>query len=220
VKLYLSCSLAFFLIEAALPERNRAVQVGPGVTGVRGTHDPLSASDSVAGVTGPEWSRRVQRGMRRADADGTAFNERVTARAPQAVFTLVPLHALLLAAVYRNRRRNLPSHLVFALHGHAFIFCALAANDALSAVLPRAQAKWVDVGLLAALGGYFPMAMRRVYGGRWRATLARAAAVVAGYTAGGVAVVLLLVFGTFYLMGAKAATRPAEIRRPSPSAAP
>ena len=219
LRLYLACSLAFFVLEAAVPEGRRAVRVHAG--GVSGPRNALGQDDASANVAGPEWARRIQRGRRRAGADEAAFSDLLLTQAPKVVFALVPVHALLLAAVYRSRRLRLPAHLVFALHAHAFVFCVLCATAAVSAALPGTRHDVADVLLFVALAVYFPVAMRRVYGGRWAPTLARAAAVVTGYGVGMVVVFGVLIVGTLYVTGASAARQPAPpFTRPAPPGAP
>ena len=206
LRLYLACSVAFFVLEASLPNDKRTLQVRTG--GVTGTRDPLSATDAAAGVTGPEYSRRVQRGLRRAAYSQQAgFAERMLDHIPQAMFVLVPLQAVLLALVYRRRRRRLPSHLVFALHTHAAGLAVLAVLGALAAVLPKFAAPWGSVVTLVAIAVYVPVSMRRVYGGRWSATVARAVAVSTVYLLAMAAALLVLTLATFYMMGAPTVER-------------
>lgn len=88
---------------------------------------------------------------------------------PYALFLLVPLFAALMQLVYLRRRLHYAEHLVFALHLHAFWFTGIA----LAALAPQPIKGVLMLFLLA----YGVLAMRRVYGGRWRATLLRAAVV-------------------------------------------
>ena len=220
LRLYLTCSLGFFLLQAALPERERALRISTAgaVRQGRYTPDLLSADDSLAGVAGPEWSRRIQRGLRRSGADGAGFAGRVLERAPQVIFALVPAQALLLAAAYRRRRRRMPAHLVFALHAHAFFFVAFGAAGVVRALLPAGGGEFVEPVAAAGVGAHALAAARRAYGGRWGATLARGLFVALGYlTAGAVALTAALLL-TFYQMGGRRGAPP--VTRPSPSAAP
>jgi hypothetical protein len=98
-------------------------------------------------------------------------------------------------------RRTFPAHLGFALHVHAFVYCLLAAAAVVGWALPGSDG-WTDVALLGGVAAYLPAALRRVYGGRWGATLGRAAAVGAVYVAGAVTVMAALLVATFYAMGA------------------
>ncbi len=95
------------------------------------------------------------------------MNRRFIGYFPYAMFVLLPLFAALLHLAYLNRKLHYAEHLVFALHLHAFWFVAIAAI----ALVPSTIRPW----LLLAMPVHALMAMRGVYGGRWRATLARAA---------------------------------------------
>jgi hypothetical protein len=88
---------------------------------------------------------------------------------PYALFLLVPLFAALMQLVYLRRRLHYAEHLVFALHLHAFWFTGLW----LAALAPQL----VKGVVIAFLLSYGVLAMRTVYGGRWGATLLRAAVV-------------------------------------------
>lgn len=97
------------------------------------------------------------------------MNRRFLDYFPYAMFVLLPLFAALMQVAYRNRRLHYAEHLVFALHVHAFWFIGFA----LIAFAPKAVADWIWL----ALPAYALAAMHTVYGGRWPATLARAALV-------------------------------------------
>jgi hypothetical protein len=85
---------------------------------------------------------------------------------PYAFFLLVPVLALLLKLFYLNRGIYYGEHLVCALHLQtaAFIFAIAGA-----AVLPSTDR---DVAQLVSLV-YATLALHRVYGGRWWATILR-----------------------------------------------
>jgi hypothetical protein len=89
------------------------------------------------------------------------------------MFLLMPFFALLLNLVYWNRGLFYGEHLVFALHTHTYaLLVLLAASLAPSAVAPF---------IALAVPVYKLLAMRRVYGGRWRTTLLRSAAITVPY---------------------------------------
>ncbi len=88
-----------------------------------------------------------------------------------AMLALVPLFAALLYAMYRNRQLVYGEHLVFALHLHTFWLLAVLALS----VMPDAMSPWLGLPVLLTIPIYALLAMRRVYGGRWLALLARAA---------------------------------------------
>ena len=189
LRLYLLVSVVYFFVSALTPDapirrgsgiqigRGGAVQVGVEQGGASGQVVPTAddGSDSL-----PTFMRE---GLRRAAADQGGFQRRVQDNAPKLFFVLVPLFGLFVALVYRNRRRRLPQHIWFALHVHAFGFLALIVAELAS--LTQVTAIVAAVGAVAALSVpvYLVLAMRRVYGGRWPATLARAALLSVMYMA-------------------------------------
>jgi hypothetical protein len=119
-----------------------------------------------------EWlcerlKRRYATAPERQALELRALHDRFVAFWPYAMFLLVPLFAVLLQLVYLRRRLRYAEHLVFALHLHAFWFAGLV----IAVLTPDALTGLVTLLLLA----YGVVAMRRVYGGWWRATLLRAA---------------------------------------------
>lgn len=96
-------------------------------------------------------------------------DERLVSNLGNAMFVLLPLYALWLRLVYRNRHMRYTEHLIFALHLHTFWFLAMACT----------AVGWGPLALLAliAVPTYALLAMRRVYGGRWGPLLLRALAV-------------------------------------------
>lgn len=200
LRLYLACSVAFFLLQSSLPKGERVIKVNASDGRERKT--PEQIEREVAAMRGPAWRKRLKLGaMRSAYTQEASFGEQLIARAPQAMFGLVPLQAALLALVYRRRRRRFPLHLVFALHAHAAMFALLAATGALAVVAPRAVRAPLAGAGLAAIAVYLPLAMRRVYGGRWAPTLARAVVIGAVYSVALGAAVIALVLATMWAVG-------------------
>ncbi len=87
---------------------------------------------------------------------------------PYAVFALMPVFALLLKLLYLGSGRRFGAHLLFALHANAFAFAMLT----LIVPLPSSM-EAVSSVLTLWLILYLPLAMRRVYGGSWIATVLR-----------------------------------------------
>jgi hypothetical protein len=101
---------------------------------------------------------------------------RFFAYASWGMFAAMPVFALLLMLAYRNRKMFYAEHLIMALHLHSFWFVALLA------FYPAKYApEWVGIGLTAWIAAYGILAMRRVYGGGWFATLARVALITPPY---------------------------------------
>jgi hypothetical protein len=126
----------------------------------------------------PGWlCRRLERKL---DLDRRALRrefelapERFISHFGQAMFVLVPMFALWLKLAWWNRRLRYTEHLVFALHLHAYWFVAI--------LLTLAQVSALSLAATLSMPVYALLASRRVYGGRWRATVARNAAVMAVY---------------------------------------
>jgi hypothetical protein len=98
-----------------------------------------------------------------------AFREWV----PRVMFFLVPAAVLILAMLWP--RRWLSEHVVLALHLHAFAFTVFTAALALR-LLPWPGVRSVVAPVLFLwVGVYLLLALRRVYGQRWRWTVPKAA---------------------------------------------
>ncbi|MGL4233682.1 MAG: hypothetical protein ACRCWJ_20110, partial [Casimicrobium sp.] len=120
----------------------------------------------------------------------TSLPDRMLRYWAYAMFALVPLFAALMKFVYVRRKMTYGSHVVFALHLHTFWLLVLllaTAHDLLSLVAT------------IAIPTYAVLAMRRVYGGGWIKTIAKAMLVSVVYlilalvAVGIVAVLALLV---------------------------
>jgi hypothetical protein len=102
---------------------------------------------------------------------------------PYAMFALLPAFALLLKVLYLGPRRRYPhrprlygEHMVFAAHGHAFVF--VAATLALligEGVARTAIVTWICVYLL--------WSMHAVYGGSWVGVIFRSFCLFVAYSA-------------------------------------
>lgn len=88
-------------------------------------------------------------------------------QAPKAMFFLVPVFALLLKLSFMLRKIPYGAHLVFAFHYHALLFLGLLVLLVLPLPEPVMAIIWLAVTL------YFPLAMRRIYGGGWFSTIMR-----------------------------------------------
>jgi hypothetical protein len=189
LRLYLLASVVFFLAFSAAGRLEDAPAASePPMTAADSAalRAELAAArqyaDSMAGGGGVRamLARRITNGATalagrpRAERDA-AVRDAITAHVPKAMFALVPAFAALLMLAYRSRRRYYAEHLVTALHLHAFAFLVLTLE-----LLFDAEA-WQSA-LLAWLGVYVFMALRRVYGGGTVGTLARLAAIATVYS--------------------------------------
>lgn len=89
------------------------------------------------------------------------------------VLFLVPVFALALGVFYRRQQRPFADHLVFGLHGQAFLLLMLLVESALPALVANALSLWVI--------SYFMIALKRVYGGGWAEAIGRGAIVLTLY---------------------------------------
>jgi len=91
------------------------------------------------------------------------------------VLFLVPVFALALGVFYRRQERPFADHLVFGLHSQAFLLLVLLVESVLPAIVANALSLWVI--------SYFMIALKRVYGGSWAASIWRGAVILSLYFA-------------------------------------
>ncbi|WP_417069396.1 DUF3667 domain-containing protein [Niveibacterium terrae] len=112
---------------------------------------------------------------------------------PHAIFALLPAFAAILALLYRSRRQRYGAHFLFALHLHAFAFLWLIPP----LLIPEQPPQWLETlndYWVWGLPIYLALALRRVYGGRWRPVILRILALFSLYgVAALVAVVALAI---------------------------
>ena len=109
--------------------------------------------------------------------------------APYVIFLLLPVFAGIMMLAYRNRRMTYGEHVVFSLHLHAFWFLA----SLVIAIVPNTLGSLMQL----VVPVYGTWAMHEAYGGRWGATIARAAFVTLLY--GSVLSAALLLLGATLL---------------------
>ena len=107
------------------------------------------------------------------------------------IFFLVPIFAGTVRLFHRDRPRPFGEHLVFGLHCQAFLLVALLVE----ALLPALAANALSFCVLV----YFAIALKRVYGHSWPATLGRGALVLAAYAGVFFVANLLLLLGLIAL---------------------
>jgi hypothetical protein len=185
VRLYLTCSLLYFILAAAAPvpldEAEFEVSAGFGFGAGEGEATPQEAAYGKAVRSGlasltpeerdlaedeiadqPAFFRPVLRAMA---VDYLGLRRRVANIMPRALFVLIPALAALLALFHRGR--PYPDHLYFAVHLQAFVFLALmlVATAQFSGSVVALAVTQVVIGLWIV--GYVVVAQRRVYGGSW-----------------------------------------------------
>ncbi len=201
MRLYLSCSVLFFLVLAFIAAPARLAQEAPAATPpataaagaggepertVRiavGTPTKGKGGVEVSGFTfdtlsGPGWLRdrlKVQarhfKGMPPREATRELL-ARLYNAAPKVAFVLLPFFALILKGLYF--RRLYVEHFVFALHLHAAAFLAFT-------VMLLAHNGYVGLVLMGWLAFYCFHALRVVYHQRWWGTLGKIAVLGTAY---------------------------------------
>lgn len=200
VRLYLLCSVLYFLVQAGapLPDISESFDVGFGVdVGMSESPTPGEAAFAKAIVQGTtsltpaeraELDREIEaqpwlfRGMFRAMAeDYRGLSRRASETIPRVLFILIPALAAVLALFYRGR--HYPEHLYFALHFGAFVFLVLTLEALGLYTRSLIVAAAVQVIGVLVIVVYGVVAQRRVYGGSWLATGAKALGVSVIYGA-------------------------------------
>lgn len=212
-RLYLICSVAFFLVSAIEVERATTPAERAAAVRAEAYGDSVARARMARGEVrdiGPDrnssFGKRMARGNERLKASGRKIGDVLRDNVPNAMFLIMPAYAALVMLLYRSRRIRFPAHLVFTLHVHAFFFATLAIMEGVEVVVDALMlpSRLDSLAELAGIGGmllYFPVAMRRVYGGRWWATTLRA--VFLGVAYGSVILLLLslAVTGYLYVLG-------------------
>jgi hypothetical protein len=215
LRLYLTASLAYFVLSAAAPN----VRLPSGKSG--GLNVTLTPTDSQSSARGPERVAKVasealsnpealspaekqgalddikrapafmQPFLRRGIEDPGGIKRGILETMPRMLFALLPIFAGIVALFYHGRKY--PEHLYFAIHLHAFIFLALAV---------AALAKFTRSPILVAVAGltvaiwipiYATLAFRRLYGGSLIRTLVKETGIGAIYAvAAGIAFLILI----------------------------
>lgn len=185
VRLYLTCSLVYFLLAVGAPapevEFDASFSVGVGVGAEAGDEKPgekefgLAVARGLAALT-PEEQRTalgfvetqpwILRPMLRAlAADYPTLKRRATETMPRTFFLLLPALAGILALFYRGR--PFPDHLYFALHLQSFVFLVGCAFLIAQYTRSIGVIGTVQGAVALAILFYMVVAQRRVYGGGW-----------------------------------------------------
>ena len=142
------------------------------------------------GQFNPKWETRIHEMEAMPLGQSQALlKAKFFAYVPYAVFLIMPVFALYLKVLYLRSGRSYGEHMLFALHTNAFAFLMLG-----SMLLVRFH--WVSWGLFAWMLAYLPLAMRRVYGGSKRLTVARWIVLMMAYVLTMVVAILAVMFIT------------------------
>ena len=183
VRLYLACSLLYFLVSAAVPDPDfaRTFDAGVGVSTSLTPPDPADAALDQAMTRGlsnlgagqrqlaegaiaaqPAFVRPILRAM---VTDPAGMRQRAADAMPRVLFVMIPALAGVLALFYRGR--HFPEHVYFAVLFQSLVFVVLTVQSltAFAGTIVMLAAGQLGAGVLIA--GYGVVAQRRVYGGSW-----------------------------------------------------
>lgn len=190
VRLYLLCSVVYFLAAAAVPLPDAELSVD--VIGVN-VSDPSGAAFDKAIRQGLDSLSVDERAAVEAEIEGVApffrplllrfledysgMQRRIGEIFSRALFVLVPVLALVLAMFYRGR--HYPEHLYAALHLQAFVFLMLTLQAI--AEYTRSLSIFGTTRIIAALVivAYAIAALRHIYGDSWVKTVVKAVSLAA-----------------------------------------
>ena len=205
LRLYLTASLLFFVVQTSAPTLEK--QSRGLVSDTRTAPGRVSAAASKAmndeGALTPAERDSARAAVAKAPAimrplmtrmidDPEGMKQGLRRLVPRMFFALLPLYAGILALFYR--RRHYPEHLYFAIHLHAFVFVALmlaeltkfAYQVTVSAIAGTAALVWIAV--------YSLQALKAVYGGSWGATIAKGVGIMTLYFIIGLPVMLVTIY--------------------------
>ncbi len=144
---------------------------------------------------------RIVKNAKLVKDDPNRFLAQVFSLAPQTLFVLLPLFALMLKCFYLFKRRLYMEHLIVALHSHSFLCLSillLAGSTALSNQL--AEASWwkdvlsfIDTLIFWWIPIYLLIAQKRIYRQGWPMTVLK-------YSMIGFAYSFLIMIGIFVNM--------------------
>lgn len=208
VRLYLSCSLVYFLVSAWVPAPDiaRTFDVGVGVASgasltPRSPSDAAIAQAMSRGLSNLEPAQRalveeaitgqpafIRPLLRALVTDPARLRQRAADAMPRVLFVMIPALAGVLAFFYRGR--HFPEHLYFAVLFQALVFLVLTVQSltGLAGTIVALAAGQGGAGIVIA--GCGVVAQRRVYGGSWVAAVLKGA---------GVAVIYLLLWSAVVL---------------------
>ena len=125
-----------------------------------------------------DWGRRAYNNGERIRDNPRLLAEAFFSVAPQTLFLLLPIFAVLLKIVYIFKRRLYMEHMIVALHSHAFIAMWLiliigvySLGEAMAAGALKTILNFTIAALWIWLPLYLLLMQKRVYGQGWIMTL-------------------------------------------------
>jgi hypothetical protein len=169
LRLYLTCSVIYFLLAALSPARGMTISFSvssPGESAASGAtiRTEMSDEERRAAIEGADNGPRLLRPLVRRTLEDPAGLQRDLLEAwPKVLFVLLPVFAALLALFYH--RRSFAAHVYFALHLHAFAFVAMALSTIAKFVRSTPVTVAAGIAVFIWISTYLHVALRRVYGG-------------------------------------------------------
>jgi Protein of unknown function (DUF3667) len=190
-RLYLVLSVIFFLVASSMPNTQVKFVSLDDLSDASAKAAPPDCAKVDAArfefrLFGRDWAPQIKHACNEIARDNGANLLHVFfAAAPKVMFIFLPLIAFLHMLMYWRPRHRYAEHLLFFLYVHAFFFSLMTvvilSADAADA-WPRLDPALSLVPLLLwSLPLYTVLAMRRVFGRSWAATLFKAAALFAVY---------------------------------------
>ncbi len=208
VRLYLTASVLFFVLQAAAPDLDGDDKIGPTSTAstqsnpervaaatekVVRDNDELTAAERDSALASAEKAPALLRPLlRRLISDPEGWRASLRSLVPRTFFALLPVYAGILALFYR--RRHFPEHLYFAIHLHAFVFIALAIAEIAKFTYQASIAKVVGFAMMLWIVAYALRALKNVYGGSWTATTLKGVGIMTLYMTVGIPALFLTIY--------------------------
>jgi hypothetical protein len=178
-RLYLVLSVIFFLLASVSHPYGKVVQLDD--SDLKGRSPDAACSDLNVSIGGTDWTPRLRHACTVVVSDsGESLMHAVVGTMPKAMFIFLPLVAFLHMLMYWRPWHKYAEHLLFFLHLHAFFFSVMilvmlvAAADS---AWPRLDPSKGFVSLVFwSFVLYTVLAMRRVFGRGWAATVFKALA--------------------------------------------
>jgi uncharacterized protein DUF3667 len=185
LRLYLICSLAYFLSDAlaeSITHRAARELDAMFTTNAEGSRTLTTEARAEIARGLPSRLFGLEK-MERALVNNTQFSRAVDTMYSKAMFVLMPFFALLTSVAWRRKMPRYPAHLYLALHLHAAWYGAFAITEL--ATIPFSSN--VVAGITGTVGlvyvaVYGLLALHRVFGDSWLVTIGKTAAVVAAYS--------------------------------------
>jgi hypothetical protein len=201
LRLYLTCSVIYFLIAASAPPRSRSsIVVSPGAAVGSGQARNIADAQKGSNVTDEdrrEIERMVNKAPRiirpllhRVSNDSEGLQAQMLGAMPKALFALLPVFAGILMIFFR--KRHFSEHLYFAFHLHAFIFVAISFSTAVRYLNWQTAEIVAGIVVLLWIPIYAHLSFKRVYGESTAKTIAKEIGIGALYVAASLPAMVLL----------------------------